>query len=150
MRSEPRSIWNRVVKRHVGEEEKRVYRLSSGEIYWSGRGAGGRWQDIGLLQLDFLVGKGLQPHHSLLDIGCGSLRGVVHFVKCLNGGNYYGVDKQQWLLDAAVEVELPRHGPGEKAVHLLNRDDFDFTVFGVEFDYALAQYVFTHLTWNSI
>ena len=68
----------------------------------------------------------------------------------MNGGNCYGVERQQWLLDAAIEVELPRYGLGEKGVHLLNQDDFEFAVFGVEFDYILAQSVVTHLAWNSI
>lgn len=128
----------------------RAYRLSSGRIYYSGKGVGGLWEEIGQLQFNFLLDKGLQPHHKLLDIGCGSLRGGVRFAKYLDGGNYYGMDKEQWLLDAAVEVELPRHGLSDKPVHLLRRDDFDFSGFGTRFDYAIAQSVFTHLTWNSI
>ena len=143
-------IRDRILKRHLGQGKGSVFRLSSGETYWTGKGIGGLWDDIGLLQFNFLTENGLQPQHKLLDIGCGSLRGGVLFVNYMNGGNYYGIDKQQFLLDAAVEVELPRYGLGEKVVHLLNRDDFDFAVFGEEFDFALAQSVFSHLTWNSI
>jgi len=111
---------------------------------------GGLWDEIGELQFNFLVENGLQPFHRLLDIGCGSLRGGIHFVRYLEDGNYYGIDKEQWLLDAARDVELPRYGLADRKVHLLNRSDFNFSEFGVTFDYALAQSVFTHLTWNSI
>jgi len=111
---------------------------------------GGIWDEVGQLQIDFIMENGLLPHHRLLDIGCGSLRGGVHFVKFLDNSNYYGMDKHQWLLDAALEAELPQAGLAGKDVNLLCRDDFDFSAFGMEFDYAIAQSVFTHLTWNSI
>jgi hypothetical protein len=74
----------------------------------------------------------------------------VHFVRYLQDGNYYGVDASESLLNAGRLVELPQHGLADKTVHLACRSDFDFSVFGVQFDYAIAQSVFTHLPWNSI
>ncbi|HVO68557.1 MAG TPA: class I SAM-dependent methyltransferase [Aggregatilineaceae bacterium] len=111
---------------------------------------GGAWDEIGKLQFDFLVQQGLKPHHRLVDVGCGSLRRGVRFIRYLDDGHYYGIDREQWLLDAGRKVELPRAGLAGKTIHLLCRDDFDLTQFGMEFDYALAQSVFTHLPWNSI
>jgi cyclopropane fatty-acyl-phospholipid synthase-like methyltransferase len=128
----------------------KIYLLRSGRLYFSGSGVGGMWDELGRLQFDFMVEQGLRPEHRLLDIGCGSLRGGVHFIRYLESGNYYGVDKQAWLLDAAVKIEIPRHHLQDKSVHLLQRDDFDFSSFGVEFDTMLAQSVFTHLPWNVI
>lgn len=114
------------------------------------RAVGGAWDEIGKLQFDFLVQQGLRPDSILLDVGCGSLRGGIFFVGYLNDGHYYGIDSQQWLLDAGREIELPRTGNAGKVVHLICRDDFDVTSFGVVFDVALAQSVFTHLSWNTI
>ncbi len=111
---------------------------------------GGMWDEIGELQYRYLVDNGLKPHHKLLDVGCGSLRGGVHFIRYLESGRYYGIDKSLSLLDAARLVELPRYGLTDKTVHLTCRSDFDFTVFGAKFDYAIAQSVFTHIPWNSI
>jgi hypothetical protein len=37
---------------------------------------GGLWDEIGCPQLDFLVEQGLRPHDVLLDVACGSLRGL--------------------------------------------------------------------------
>ncbi|MBN2324072.1 MAG: class I SAM-dependent methyltransferase [Spirochaetes bacterium] len=147
-------IYKNIRKKHNYkiEEDKsqKMYRLSSGETYYSGKSIGEMWDEIGQLQFKFILENGLQPQNRFLDIGCGSLRGGVHFIKYLHSGNYYGIDKEQWLLNAAIEVEIPRYGLSDKNVHLLKRDDFDFSVFGMSFDYAIAQSVFTHLTWNSI
>ncbi len=111
---------------------------------------GGNWELMGRAQFDFLVGQGLQPQHRLLDVGCGSLRGGVHFIQYLADGNYYGIDKQQWLLDAGQNVELPRYGLQGKTVHLAQTECFEVGQFDVRFDYALAQSVFTHLPLNNI
>ncbi|MHC4208424.1 MAG: class I SAM-dependent methyltransferase [Planctomycetota bacterium] len=124
--------------------------LSTGERYQSGAGVGGRWEEIGRLQFLFLKDCGLTPQHRLLDVGCGSLRGGVHFVGYLDDGNYYGMDHQQWLLTAAVEVELPRYSLTARTVHLRCDADFGFGAWGVTFEYALAQSVFTHLSWDQI
>lgn len=107
------------------------------------------WDEIGRLQFDYLVSRGLRHEHRFLDLGCGCLRAGVHFVPYLADGHYYGIDKKQSLLEAGRE-ELADAGLAERRVHLLCRDDFDCSGFGVRFDFAIAQSVFTHLTWNSI
>jgi len=44
---------------------------------------GGRWGELGAMQLTFMQRQGLKPEHDLLDLGCGCLRGGVHFVRYL-------------------------------------------------------------------
>jgi hypothetical protein len=39
------------------------------------RCVGGKWDEIGKLQIDFLKEQGLEKNMKFLDIGCGSLRG---------------------------------------------------------------------------
>jgi cyclopropane fatty-acyl-phospholipid synthase-like methyltransferase len=46
------------------------------------------------------VKEGLKPEHYLLDIGCGSLRGGVHFIAYLEPRHYFGIDKDEQLLEA--------------------------------------------------
>jgi SAM-dependent methyltransferase len=108
---------------------------------------GGLWDEIGRLQIDFLRAKGLRPGDTLLDVGCGSLRGGVHFVRFLEPGRYYGIDKDAELIRAGLEIELPRAGLAGRLApdHLAVTDTFDATGFGVPFDVAWAQSVFTHL-----
>ena len=110
---------------------------------------GGMWDEIGKLQIEFLKAEGLSPHHRLLDVGCGSLRGGVRFVRYLDRGNYYGLDINASLIEAGKE-ELAQQGLVGKQPNLLVNDKFEMARFGVSFDYAIAVSVFTHLYMNHI
>ena len=68
--------------------------LSESEIAADARRefVGGLWEEIGELQFQFMVAQGLRPEHRLVDIGCGALRGGLHFVRYLDRGHYYGLD----------------------------------------------------------
>ena len=113
---------------------------------------GGLWDEVGRLQFDCAVGCGLRPRHALIDVGCGSLRGGVHFAAYLEPGNYYGIDLNESLIDAGYEHELRPRGLSERVPrgHLRQTDNFEFEVFDQEFDYAIAISVFTHLPMNQI
>ncbi len=111
---------------------------------------GGLWERIGRLQFDFLVDRGLRPEHRLLDVGCGPLRGGVHFIRFLDVGGYYGIDKNASLLAAGSELELPRAGLLGRRPNLLLEEKFEFSRFGVTFPYAIAQSVFTHLPLDAV
>jgi SAM-dependent methyltransferase len=113
-------------------------------------GTAASWNKLGKLQCDFLVAHGLQPSHHLLDVGCGPLRAGVHFIRYLEPGHYYGVERRGDRLDIGREIELPRHGLTEKRPVLTKMGDFGFERLGQKFDYALAQSVFTHLPMNNI
>jgi SAM-dependent methyltransferase len=108
---------------------------------------GGLWDEVGALQIAFLREQGLAPSDALLDVGCGCLRGGVHFVAYLEPGRYYGIDRDAGLVRAGLEIELPRAGLAGRllADHLLVNDAFEASRFGVAFDVAWAQSLFTHL-----
>jgi len=110
---------------------------------------GGAWDEMGDLQLRFLVDQGLRPDHHLLDVGCGALRGGVHFVRYLEPGHYCGIERMPALLKAGRR-ELDRAGLSGKAPVLVQDDAFRFQRFHRRFDYALAHSVFTHLPFNVI
>ncbi len=135
----------RPIKRAI---PKRYYRYVDPE--WHRWAIGGKWEELGRLQFDYLVAQGLEPQHRLLDIGCGPLRGGVHFIRYLEPGHYFGVEKNAALLAAGRDVELPRFGLTEKEPVLVVMENFDFPALGQRFDYALAQSVFTHLPVNRI
>lgn len=114
------------------------------------RGTAAFWDELGRLQLDYLVGQGLRPDHYLLDVGCGPLRAGVHFIGYLEPGHYAGIDKRGDNLERARKVELPRLGLEDREPLLLVNGAFEFGRLGQTFDYALAQSVFTHLPLNAI
>ncbi len=106
---------------------------------------GGMWEEMGRLQFDFLVGRGLRPEHVLLDIACGSLRGGVHFIRYLDPGNYLGIEKEGALIKRAIAKELSREVREEKRPELVVSGAFEFDRFSKRADYSLAQSLFTHL-----
>ena len=110
---------------------------------------GGLWEEIGILQLNFLKDQGLQPHHQLMDVGCGALRGGVHFIRYLDPEHYYGIDINASLIEAGKR-ELGEAKLEHKMPHLLVNDKFELGRFGTMFDYAVAVSVFTHLPMNHI
>lgn len=110
----------------------------------------GKWELLGKLQLDFLVAQGLKPHHHLLDVGCGPLRAGVRLIPYLEPGHYYGIDRDAPRLAAGREIELKRYNLEGRRPVLEVMDDFGFERLGREFDFAIAQSVFTHLTINEM
>ena len=112
------------------------------------RVVGGSWERLGSLQFEYLKAEGLEPGSRLLDIGCGVLRGGRHFIDYLEPGHYWGIDAAQEMIDGA-RGEVVRSALDGKKPTLRQTDAFDVD-FGVAFDFALAQSVFTHIPLNSI
>lgn len=111
---------------------------------------GGLWEEAGAAQFDFLLSQGLKPHHYLLDIGCGSLRGGVKFVPYLDAGHYMGIDEEPLLLTLGVDKELGAELFAAKQPQLIVSSDFAFDTLRRAPDFALAVSLFTHLPEDSI
>jgi hypothetical protein len=97
-----------------------------------------------------LTALGLRQHHSLLDVGCGSLRGGRLFIPYLDKGAYYGIEPEQWLIDQGIETEIGRDLARLKEPRFSNDMNFTLTTFGRKFDYMLAQSIFSHATQAQI
>jgi SAM-dependent methyltransferase len=110
---------------------------------------GGLWAELGALQFEFLRGRGLRPEHRFLDVGCGALRAGLHFIRYLERGHYFGLDRNASLLKAG-RVELEEAGLSDRQPLMLDDGVFDAARFGTTFHLALAQSVFTHLELNSV
>jgi SAM-dependent methyltransferase len=111
---------------------------------------GGHWDDHGQRQADFLVEHGLRPEHRLLDVGCGSLRAGRHLVDYLQPGRYYGVDANRSVLQAGYDQELTDEQRRRLPTENLRATDRFGVDFGVLFDCAIAQSVFTHVSLNHV
>ncbi len=113
---------------------------------------GGLWDEVGVLQMEFLRSRGLRRDARLLDVGCGCFRCGVHLVNYLESGHYYGIDISQELLDAGFEQEIVPRSLEAKLPrsNLLCDGGFSAARFGVTFDVGIAQSVFTHLPLNHI
>lgn len=110
---------------------------------------GGLWEELGQLQYNFLTEQGLKPFHKLLDIGCGCLRGGLHYIKYLEEGNYYGLDVNNSLIQAGI-LEIKEAGLEDKHPRLLVDDQFRLEKFNENFDFMVSVSLFTHLPMNII
>lgn len=133
-----------IIKRIIGPKYYKILNPN-----WYKSAVGGMWKEIGKLQFNFLVEQGLRPEHYLIDVGCGSLRGGIHFIRYLESGHYFGIDINKDLLDAGKH-ELKRNNLAHKSPTLVEMGNFDILSLKQKFDYALAQSVFTHLPLNNI
>ena len=100
---------------------------------------------IAAMAFNLLTTLGLRQHHSLLDIGCGSLRIGRLLIPYLNRAKYFGVEPNEWLVDEGIRREL-----GETLVQI-KRPTFFFSdspdtisQAKIFFDFALAQSIFSH------
>lgn len=111
---------------------------------------GGGWDHHGQTQLDYLISQGLRPDHVFLDVGAGALRAGRHLVEYLEPANYYGIDINKSLLEAGYDDELTDEQRAKLPLGNIHATDrFDAGFGDVEFDLALAQSVFSHLSLNN-
>jgi SAM-dependent methyltransferase len=121
---------------------------------WHRRAVRGRerW-DHGLQHLEFLKSKGLKPNNRVLDIGCGCLRTGIHLIEYLKQDRYFGIDKEESLIEAGIKYELqPNKSLLEKNPVVEVVKDFNISNFakGFRFHFIWAYALFSHLTPKEI
>jgi len=98
---------------------------------------------IAAMTFNLLTTLGVRQHHSLLDIGCGSLRIGRLLIPYLNRGKYFGIEPNEWLVHEGIRREL-----GETLVQIKHPtfffSDSPDTIAKISFDFALAQSIFSH------
>ncbi len=95
--------------------------------------------------LDFLIGRGLEPSHRLLDYGCGPMRFGVHAVPYLAAGRYVGADISATTLDNGAHV-LSQHGIDAARFETVVLSDCRLSeLHGRQFDVVWANSVVTHM-----
>jgi len=103
-----------------------------------------RYDLVGAMQFRLLCALGLREHHKLLDLGCGSLRAGRLFIPYLARGKYHGVEPNHWLVEKAIEQEIGHDLIALKWPHFHCIDNFQADECGRDYDYILAQSIFSH------
>jgi SAM-dependent methyltransferase len=100
---------------------------------------------VSAMAFNLLTTLGLRQHHSVLDIGCGSLRIGRLLIPYLNQAKYFGIEPNEWLVAEGIRREL-----GETLVDI-KRPTFIFSDSPdaisepkLDFNFALAQSIFSH------
>jgi len=103
-----------------------------------------RFDVIGQHQFNLLRSQGLKESHHLLDVGCGSLRLGKFVIPWLNRNHYYGVEPNEWLIDAGIENELGFLMSDWKLPRFFYFSDFKLSRIDRKFDFIIANSIFTH------
>jgi hypothetical protein len=99
---------------------------------------------LGAVQFTMLLSLGMRETDTLLDIGCGSLRGGRFSLLYLNPERYFGIEPEDWCLRDGIDAELGRELIALKQPAFSHNHDFDARHFGRSFDYVMAAGIFMH------
>jgi len=105
----------------------------------------GDFDEIGRIELTLLQMEGLQPDHTLVDLGCGVGRLAVHVIPTLVGGSYIGTDISQTMLkraNARIKNVIP-NPPCD--VRWIKQTAPEFEIADNSVDMMCAFSVFTHM-----
>jgi cyclopropane fatty-acyl-phospholipid synthase-like methyltransferase len=105
-----------------------------------------QYDQISALQFGIMIALGLREHHTLLDIGCGSLGSGRLFIPYLLKGCYHGIEPEDWLVEDGIRFEVTEQQRQLKKPSFHTSRDFDLEHFGVSFDFILAHSVLTHVS----
>jgi len=104
-----------------------------------------RYDIAGAQQFSLLTNcLGLREGHTVLDIGCGSLRLGRFLIVYLRAGHYFGVEPEEWLVKDGLQENLGQDLVEKKKPRIIHNAEFDFDFDGQKFNYIIAQSVFSH------
>ena len=93
---------------------------------------------------------GLKKSDVFLDLGCGSLRYGIFLIKYLDKDNYVGFDKEQLLIDLALEKEISPEIIKVKNPQFIINNSFDLSKINHHPNFIFANSLFTHLNTKDI
>jgi SAM-dependent methyltransferase len=97
-----------------------------------------------------LLDSGLYPNSTVLDIGCGCLRGGYWLIHFLDKDCYFGIEPDKEMLQAGVTILMEPEEIEKKDPKFDSNQDFDFTVFHQAFDFFVARSIWTHASKQQI
>ena len=107
--------------------------------------------ETGVTVFQIFLAQGLKSTDKVCDVGCGSLRVGRYLITHLEHGNYYAIEPNQWLVNAAIEHEIGTLLEVKRA-QIAWRDDFNIylTYPSVSFDWVLISSVLAHASHEQL
>ena len=102
------------------------------------------WKMKQQFQIAFLKAQNLNPENTLLDIGCGTLRGGIPIIRFLNAGNYTGIDVRKEVLEEGKK-ELKEENLELKHPTLISFSNFESFILENKFDVVFCFSVLFHM-----
>ena len=113
------------------------------EVVFTG-GPPAMFERVGRESFVALLRNGMYPHSTCLDIGCGNLRLGYWLINFLQPGGYFGIDPERTRVEFGVRHVIGEEVADAKRPSFDHNGDFDLTVFGRRFDFAVARSIWTH------
>lgn len=107
------------------------------------------WSRVRESTIALLVEEGLQPHHKVVDLGCGHLRIGSWLIPYLEPGRYIGIEPREEAVKAGLRALVGLDVAREKAVVFSDRTDFDVGAWG-PVDFVVARSVWSHASRDQI
>jgi len=104
----------------------------------------------GRICLVILLKNGVYPENTVLDVGCGLLRGGYWLINFLNPNCYYGIEPNQEMLRIGKSKILGREILEDKKPQFNFNEDFNFNCFKQKFDFVIARSIWTHASKKQI
>ena len=106
---------------------------------------------MGATQFRLLTSLGLTEEHTVLDLGCGSLRAGRFLIHYLLPGRYMGVEPNAWLWQQALDREIGADIVNLKRPTFVTDASFDLPAVQDEsIDVAVAQSIYSHAGLEAI
>lgn len=109
-------------------------------------GGAEEWEPRARAQVAAAVELGLEPHHRMLEIGCGPGRATPYFAEVVGEGELVAFDQRPDFVDAARDA-LRERGVDDSRSRFEVVQDFEMRGLG-RFDFAIAWSVLNHCTWG--
>ncbi len=100
--------------------------------------------EMGRFAFDSLKQNGLEKSNFVLDLGCGALRIGYWLVRYLDSDRYCGIEPERAYVEAGIKHAIGPELAAEKRPRFDHGEGFDFSVFGVKFDFVVARSIFSH------
>lgn len=137
---------------YTDEEKQQLgVTLESGDDHYRAYvGAPHAYSLYGANCFNLLTSLGMREHHTVLDIGCGSLRVGRLLIPFLLEGHYGAVEPNPRLVQEAIEKELGPELLQVKDAQIEHNDRWEFPELAKPYDFALAHSIFSHASQDQI
>jgi SAM-dependent methyltransferase len=129
--------------RNVSDEQSTQLPIGTTH-YRSYVGPASQYDLMAASQFSLLTTLGLRDTQKVLDFGCGSLRLGRLLIPYLASGNYTGLDPNVWLIEDGLKRQLGVEIVRIKSPRFFAHDDFRADRCGENFDFIVAQSIFSH------
>jgi len=108
------------------------------------------FESAGRFTLKSMLQAGLRPEHRVLDLGCGVLRVGYWLIRFLDPDRYFGLEKHTKYVEIGLKHAVGPELQALKRPQFHIAENFDFSPFGVRFDFVVARSIFSHASLRQI